>query len=553
MLQSLHIQNYALIDQLDIEFESGFSVITGETGSGKSIMLGALALLLGGRADTKALRMGATKCVIEATFLIGEYGLENFFNENEIDYSPECIVRREIYASGKSRAFVNDTPEPLSVMRALGNRLVDIHSQHQNLLLNNESFQTDVLDTLAADHVELQAYHELYRQYTAARRDLEQLVERAAKARSDEEYLRFRLKQLEEASLKAGEQETLEQESDLLTHAEEIKAALYRASQTLDADEGSTLAALKDCLGSLRSVSRVYPPAIELTERMESAYIELNDIAHELTNAEEDVEFNPERLQEVNDRLSLIYSLQQKHHVNSVDDLLALQRELTAQLSDIDMADEQIEEGKARVSTLYNKVKAQAAVLTTARTAAARQIEEQMMARLTCLGMPHARFLTELRPATEPGPNGMDEVCFLFSANKNGVPQPVATVASGGEIARVMLSLKAMIARAVQLPTIIFDEIDAGVSGEMADRMADIMHEMGTGDRQVISITHLPQIAARGSVHYKVYKQDNDRETNSHIRRLTSEERVGEVAQMLSGATLTEAALSNARALLRLA
>ena len=550
MLRSLYIQNYALIEKLDISFGAGFSVITGETGAGKSIILGAIGLLLGQRAEVKAIRQGASKCVIEARFDISTYGMEPFFEENELEYEEECILRREVYASGKSRAFINDTPASLVQMKELGEQLIDVHSQHQNLLLNKEGFQLNVLDILSHNDEQLSAYQSLYREWKQAQQDLAELIARAEQNKADEDYIRFQLEQLEEANLSAGEQEELEQETDTLSHAEEIKAGLFRVGQLLTSDEGGLLAGLKESLNTMLGLQKVYSPATELAERLESTYIELKDVSQEVSSQEEDVEFNPERLEEVNDRLNLIYTLQQKHRVTTVGELLALTEEYAAKLAAITSYDERIDELTTLCDTLYNKVKKQADVLTKARTSAAREVEKQMASRLVPLGMPNVRFQVEMGMRKEPGVHGEDTVNFLFSANKNGALQSISSVASGGEIARVMLSIKAMIAGAVKLPTIVFDEIDTGVSGEIADRMADIMQEMGEQDRQVISITHLPQIAARGCAHYKVYKQDNETETNSHIRRLADEERVEEIAHMLSGATLTEAALNNAKALL---
>ena len=550
MLRSLYIQNYALIEKLDISFGAGFSVITGETGAGKSIILGAIGLLLGQRAEVKAIRQGASKCVIEARFDISAYGMEPFFEENELEYEEECILRREVYASGKSRAFINDTPASLVQMKELGEQLIDVHSQHQNLLLNKEGFQLNVLDILSHNDEQLSAYQSLYREWKQAQQDLADLIARAEQNKADEDYIRFQLEQLEEANLSAGEQEELEQETDTLSHAEEIKAGLFRVGQLLTSDEGGLLAGLKESLNTMLGLQKVYSPATELAERLESTYIELKDVSQEVSSQEEDVEFNPERLEEVNDRLNLIYTLQQKHRVTTVEELLALTEEYAAKLAAITSYDERIGELTILCDTLYNKVKKQAAVLTKARTSAAREVEKQMASRLIPLGMPNVRFQVEMGMRKEPGVHGEDTVNFLFSANKNGALQSISSVASGGEIARVMLSIKAMIAGAVKLPTIVFDEIDTGVSGEIADRMADIMQERGEQDRQVISITHLPQIAARGCAHYKVYKQDNETETNSHIRRLADEERVEEIAHMLSGATLTKAALNNAKALL---
>ena len=551
MLQSIHIQNYALIESLDIDFHSGFSVITGETGAGKSIILGAIGLLVGQRADIKAIKTGANKCIVEARFNITSYQMETFFEEHDLEYEDgECILRRELLASGKSRAFINDTPASLAQMKALGEKLIDVHSQHQNLLLNHEDFQMNVIDILANDEEQLMSYKALYQDYKRTSRELTQLIEQAEKSRQDEDYLSFQVKQLEEANLQSGEQEELEQEAEILSHAEDIKASLYKVDQLMASDDTTLLSITKDCMQALQGISRVYGPAQEWIDRLESCYIELKDLANDIANAGEDVEFNPARLDFVNERLNLIYSLQQKHRVASVDELIAIAKELRTQLDAITSSDERIQELTLRKEELYNKVKASARILTDVRTIAAQEIEKQMQAYLVPLGMPNVRFAVELTPSKEPYATGMDCVNFLFSANKNGTLQNVASIASGGEIARVMLSLKAMIAGAVKLPTIIFDEIDTGVSGSIAEKMALIMQEMGQADRQVISITHLPQIAARGAHHYKVYKEDTETGTNSHIRMLTHEERINEIANMLSGATLTEAALNNAKALL---
>lgn len=551
MLCSLYIQNYALIEKLDISFGAGFSVITGETGAGKSIILGAIGLLLGQRADMKAIRQGATKCVIEARFDIGEYSMHSFFDENELEYEAECILRREVYASGKSRAFINDTPVSLALMKELGEQLIDVHSQHQNLLLNKEDFQLGVLDILAFNEGLLTDYRKAYQAWKQLEKEVKGLIEQAEQSKADEDYIRFQLEQLEEASLVEGEQEALEQEAETLTHAEEIKAGLFQVDQCLSGDEGGLIPGLKDGLNTLQSILRVYQPAEELSGRMESVYIELKDIAQELNSCLEEVEFNPGRLEEVNERLNLFYSLQQKHRVQTLEELIDLTEEYREKLTAITSFDNQIAELTRQRDARLEEVKKQAGVLHKRRLETAKEVEKQMSGRLVPLGMPNVRFQVEITQRKEPGASGVDTVNFLFSANKNGALQQVASVASGGEIARVMLSIKAMVAGAVKLPTIVFDEIDTGVSGEIADRMADIMQEMGGEQkRQVISITHLPQIAARGRAHYLVYKQDNDTETNSHIRCLKGEERVNEIAQMLSGTKLTEAALDNARELL---
>ena len=551
MLQSIHIQNYALIESLDIDFHAGFSVITGETGAGKSIILGAIGLLVGQRADSKAIKTGASKCVVEAHFNISTYRLEEFFNENDLEYDgEECILRREVHASGKSRAFINDTPASLAQMKALGEKLIDVHSQHQNLLLNHEDFQLNVLDILASSHEALQAYKSLYTSYKQTSRELAQLIVESEKNRQDEEYIRFQVKQLDDAQLQAGEQEELEQEAEMLTHAEDIKSSLYKVNQLMDEGEINLVSLAKEGMQVVQSISKVYNPASEWSNRLESCYLELKDMAHEIANASDEVEFNPTRLDYVNERLNLIYTLQKKHQLSSVEELLALADNLREKLDAITSSDDHIQELTKKKDLLYQQVLSQAEVLTRLRTGASKEIESQMQAYLIPLGMPNVRFAVELSPRKEPDASGMDNVSFLFSANKNGTLQQVASIASGGEIARVMLSLKAMIAGAVKLPTIIFDEIDTGVSGSIAEKMALIMQEMGQADRQVISITHLPQIAARGAQHYKVYKEDTEVGTNSHIRILNEEERINEIAHMLSGATLTEAALNNAKALL---
>lgn len=551
MLQSIYIQNYALIDKLDIDFTSGFSVITGETGAGKSIILGAIGLLLGQRADVKAIKNASSKCIVEARFRIASYNMEDFFTQNDIDFDPEeCILRREVSINGKSRAFINDTPASLAQMKLLGEKLIDIHSQHQNLLLNKEGFQLNILDILAQDDKEVKVYIDLYNKYRKICHELEEFILQADKSRQDEDYIRFQLEQLEEAQLQEGEQSALEKEAETLSHSEDIKSGLYKAEQLIDGDEGGTLSLTKECIQTLQSIDRVYTPAQEWTERLNSCYIELKDLSMEIRGVQEEVEFNPNRLEYVNERLNLIYSLQQKHRTDTIEGLIELTARYRKQLDAITSFDDRIEELNQQKAQFYMQVIKQGEVLTQLRTQAARYIESQMEALLIPLGMPNVRFAVELTPRKEPDSKGMDSVTFLFSANKNGTLQNVASIASGGEIARVMLSLKAMIAGAVKLPTIIFDEIDTGVSGSIAEKMALIMQDMGRQNRQVISITHLPQIAARGIAHYKVYKEDTETGTNSHIRRLTDEERVKEIANMLSGSTLTEAAMNNARALL---
>lgn len=550
MLQSLYIKDYALIHQLQISFEKGFSVITGETGAGKSIMLGAIGLLLGQRADVKTIRKGASKCIIEARFLLEEGRLDSFFDENELEYDPECILRREVSITGKSRAFINDTPVSLSLMKELGDQLIDIHSQHQNLLLGREDFQLEVLDIVAADTEQLSAYREKYKLWKNKERELKELKEQIARDKQDEDYVQYQLDQLEEAALKDGELEELELEAQTLNHAEEIKSGLFRAEQLLISDEEGLLNDLRNCRSSLQNILDVYPAITELYERLDSSYIELEDIAQEIERQEERLEFNPQRLEQVTNRLNLIYSLQQKHHVQSVTELLELQASFRQRLNALNHSETDIEALEKECSMLYKELVKQASDLTKRRNKASEQFEKQMVGILMPQGLPHARFKVLISERKELTETGADSVSFLFSANKNGMLQPISQVASGGEVSRVMLSVKALISGAVSLPTIIFDEIDTGVSGSIADRMAMIMQEMGAKGRQVISITHLPQIAARGKVHYKVYKQDTETETISHITRLDHDGRVEEIAHMLSGTSLTSEALENARVLL---
>lgn len=551
MLKSLFIQNFVLIDSLDIQFEKGFSVITGETGAGKSIILGALSLVLGQRADGKSIKKDADKCVIEAVFDIRQYSLEPFFLSNDLEYDAEsCILRRELYASGKSRAFVNDSPVSLAIMKELGTKLIDIHSQHQNLLLGDNHFQLRVVDVMAENEILLILYRKEYSRYQALKKELKELKEKAAQTKQEEDYIRFQLDQLEEAHLSAGEQEELEQEQETLSHAEEIKGTLYKVSQLLDGEEMGGVQLIKEAYSAADSLERYFPRAKEIGERLRTAYIDLNDLVSEIEMLKDDVEFNPERLDFVNERLNTIYSLQQKHHLNTVDELLQLQAQYEQQLNDINSFDEQIADLQRQLDASYRELLQQAAVLSGQRKIASEALAKQLVQMVMPLGMPNVRFHVDITPREEPDSDGMDEVCFLFSANKSGELQPVAQTASGGEISRLMLCIKAMIAGFTALPTIIFDEVDTGVSGDIADKMGNIMHDLGT-KMQVFAITHLPQIAAKGQAHYFVYKTDVDDRTVTRIKRLDDDERVREVARMLSGASLTEASLANAKDLLR--
>jgi len=552
MLKHLYIKNFTLIDELDIELYQGFSVITGETGAGKSIILGALGLLLGQRADSKAIKQGADKCVIEAYFDLSRYGMTDFFEEYEIEYdATDCIVRRELTASGKSRAFINDTPVQLSLLKELGDRLVDIHSQHQNLLLNKQDFQLNVVDIIAGDEKEQQLYQQAYTLYHATDKELSALKESIEQNRQNVDFLQFQLDELTQANLAEGEQEELEQKSETMSHSEEIKSALYEADNALSADQTGVVESLRTALSAIRQIEKVLPDAGELLERMDSSYIELKDIAQEISSQMEHVDFDPAELDAINNRLDKLYDLEKKYHVETVEELMEKRDELKIQLGHIENSDEALAELQQKLSDQLAQTQKAAEALTKLRTKAAKQIEKEMQGRLMPLGMPNVRFSIEM--TQEPlNASGQDKVAFLFSANTSTPLQPISQVASGGEIARVMLSLKAMISGAVKLPTIIFDEIDTGVSGKTAEKMAEIMQEMGHHERQVISITHLPQIAALGSAHYKVEKEETAKGTISRMRKLSNDERVLEIAQMLSGSNVSEAAISNAKQLLKM-
>lgn len=552
MLKQLYIKNFTLIDELNISLYPGFSVITGETGAGKSIILGAIGLLLGNRADSKAIKAGRDRCVIEAHFDLSRYGMQKFFDDNDIDYdADDTIIRRELTAAGKSRAFINDTPVSLTRMRELGEQLVDIHSQHQNLLLQKEDFQLNVVDIIAQDADQLKVYQKEYYAYRKAKELLEELKAEIAKNRENEEFMRFQHKELDDANLQEGELEQLEQEAETLSHSEDIKTALYEADSALSGENDSILDKLKNATHQLENICDVYPSMADVAGRMQSSYIELKDIAQEISSSVDHVEFDPNRLNAINTRLDKLYTLQQKFHVETVTELIATRDRIAEQLSHIDNGDEDIEEKEKEVAALLAKAEKQAALLTSIRQKSAKAIEKEMKGRLIPLGIPNVRF--EIAFAEKPlSGNGADKVSFLFSANKSTQLQPVSQVASGGEIARVMLSLKAMISGAVKLPTIIFDEIDTGVSGKIAEKMADIMEEMGLQNRQVLSITHLPQIAAKGSHHYKVLKEETENGTISHMKELNNQERIEEIAQMLSGSDITQAALANAKELLRI-
>ena len=552
MLKSLYIKNFTLIDELDIELYPGFSVITGETGAGKSIILGAIALLLGQRADSKSIKQGADKCVIEAHFDLTRYDMDTFFSDNDIENDAEdCIVRRELLASGKSRAFINDTPVQLSMLKELGERLVDVHSQHQNLLLNKQDFQLGVVDIFADDATQLAQYQQTYKEYHQVKQQLDDLRESIERNRQNADFLRFQCDELTQARLVEGEQEELEQQSDTMSHSEDIKSALYEADNALTAEQMGVVPALRSTLYELRKIGEVYPAAAELEQRIDSCYIELKDIAQEVSSHLERIDFDPAEMDAVNSRLDKIYDLEKKYHVETVEELIAKREELSQQLNNIDNSDEALSALEQQLTKLQAQAGKEADALTKLRTKAAKQIEAEMQTKLVPLGMPNVRFSVEIaREAL--GLSGQDKVAFMFSANTSTPLQPISQVASGGEIARVMLSLKAMISGAVKLPTIIFDEIDTGVSGKMAEKMAEMMQEMGDHGRQVISITHLPQIAALGTTHYKVEKQETVFGTVSSMHQLSPDERIHEIAQMLSGSDVSDAAIANAKQLLRL-
>jgi len=553
MLKQLYIRNFTLIDELDMEFHSGFSVVTGETGAGKSIILGAIGLLLGQRADMKAISAGADKCVVEAHFDLSRYeGMEQFFEENDLEPdTTDTIIRRELTASGKSRAFVNDVPVGLAMLKELGDRLIDVHSQHQNLLLGKHDFQLGVVDIIGGSQQEQSDYRQAYEAWRQARQALDTLKEQIAQNRQNQDFMQFQYDELSAVRLIDGEQEELEARSDTMEHAEDIKQSLYDADNALSAEGSGVVTQLRTAAQSMHGIERVFPDAAELAERLDSAYVELKDVAQEIGSKMEDVDFDPAELDSVNARLDRLYDLEKKYRVQTVAELIGIRDELEDKLSAIEGGDELLAEKEQEVERLLSVCREKGGVLTKKRQHGAREIVKSMGQRLVALGMPHARFDVSVTTG-EPSTSGFDRVAFLFSANKSSALQPVSQVASGGEIARVMLALKAMVSGAVKLPTIIFDEIDTGVSGKIAEQMAQMMAEMGDGGRQVISITHLPQIAALGSTHYKVYKEETPQGTISHMQMLSDEERIGEIAQMLSGSDVSAAAIENAKQLLRI-
>lgn len=554
MLKHLYIKNYALIEELDMDFQEGFSVITGETGAGKSILLGAIGLLLGQRADSKSIQTGANRCVIEAEFYLEGFGLETFFSENDFDFEGHtCTLRRELTSAGKSRAFINDTPATVAQLKELGSHIIDIHSQHQNLLLANENFQMEILDILGNNEERIKQYSTIYQEYKTLEHALEKLKERINSDKENEDYLRFQLKQLSEFNPVAGEDETLQEEAETLSHAEDIKSALFQATERMSGEQYGIVSSLRQVLQTLQSATRHYPAAEEWCARVEEAYIDLKDLSQELEEKAESIAFDPQRLEAINNRLDELYTLEKKHHTDSAEGLLRIKEQLAQQIGEMDCSEEDIAEKEKELAQVKKNLVEKAGELTQSRSEAATLLQDKMHQMLAPLGMPNAHLDVQVEPLDAPSAKGMDQVVFFFSANKNGTPRPIAEVASGGEVARVMLSLKTLISKAKQLPTIIFDEIDTGVSGNIADCMAQMMKEMASNHKmQVISITHLPQIAAMGGTHYRVYKEDTSDQTLSHIKQLDKEERIKEIANMLSGAQVSQAAIENAKQLLNL-
>jgi DNA repair protein RecN (Recombination protein N) len=551
MLRHISIRNFALIEHVEIDFDSGFSVITGETGHGKSVFLGAISMLLGQRSDAKAIREGADRCVIEGVFDISALSLNTFFEENELDYDDECIVRREVAASGRSRAFVNDTPVSVAQLKELGSRLIDIHSQHQNLLLGDRNYQLRVLDTLSGDGELLVSYRKLYDEYLSLVREQERLREELEKSRRDEDWLRFQLDELRAAALKNGEFEELEQEVNELSHAEEIRAALYGAGNAIDGgDSGSLLQAIRESANVLSRISAHYDAASTLSERLESCYIELKDCCSEIEQRAERVQYSPERLEFVERRLALIYNLQKKHRVDSVEELMALTDDFASRLDKITCGDDELLDIEKRIAAISDELTKSAAAITALRKESADTLQGEITGILVNLGMPKIRFEIDFAATSNFTPMGRDVVTFLFSANSSSAPQPLCDVASGGEMARVMLALKSLVASGANQPALIFDEVDTGVSGVLAERMGLMMRQMGSARRQVLSITHLPQVAALGQHHYKVYKEETVKGTITEIIKLEQQDRVREIAQMMSGEHLTDAAIDAATQLL---
>lgn len=545
MLRRLSVENYALIERLDLELDAHLNIITGETGAGKSILLGALGLLLGNKNESGTLRDESRSCVIEGVFDVEGYGLESIFEENDIDYEPQTIIRRMIAPSGKSRSFVNDVPVSLAVLRELGVRLIDIHSQHRNMILSDEAFRTSALDTLAEATSHVEAYGAVYAELRAAEREAERMVAEAEALRKDEEWLRYQVEEFEAAALKAGELTEAEAELAVLENADQIGEALATVRNILDADEVGVLEQLAAAENAVRHVSRNYPAGDEIASRLHSVVAELKDLGQMVADDSERIDANPERLQHLTERVNLIYSLCQKHRVQTLEELLLVQERQSAQLHAITHSDEALERQRAKIGALREKAERQAAKIHSLREKAAKSMSKSIVQSLMQLGMPEACFDVEVIDAGELLQSGRDRIRFMFSANARMMAQPVEKIASGGEISRVMLSLKALLAEKSKLPTIIFDEIDTGVSGRIADAMGDIISSLGE-NMQVVAITHLPQVAAKGESHFVVYKE----QSTTNLSRLGEDDRITEIAKMLSGSQITSAAMSQARILL---
>lgn len=550
MLKHLHIENYVLIKSLNLDFQNGFSVVTGQTGAGKSIILGALNLALGAKADTKAIFEGEKKCIIEAEFDIEGYGLEEFFDDNDIDYSHICIIRREITDTGKSRSFLNDTPVLVSVLKQLVGKLIDIHSQHSTLLLESNAFQLGIVDSVAGDSEILERYKSQYEYYQSVCRSLIEKTEEASNAKSNADYIQFQYNQLKECNLRDGEQQELEGRINTLEHVSDIKESLERSISALDSDEG-ILSAMHTLQSALEDIASFGDSFEELLHRVTSCQIELKDIYEEIERKNNDVEMDPAELESMQERMSLIYTLLQKHKVRTVEELIEIRDSLALQLGQIDNFDEEIEVLTKEKAAIYDDLLKMAKEISKMRVSVTPAIEKQVMETLAALGMPNSVFKVEITKTADITPTGTDIVQMLISSNKTK-PQPIQNSASGGEISRVMLSLKAIIASNSNLPTLVFDEIDTGVSGMVASQMGAILQKMSDG-MQVICITHLPQVAAKGEHHYKVFKDENTNPVQTYVKLLDAEERVGEIAAMLSGEGVTEAAINNAKELLNTA
>lgn len=551
MITSLYISNYALISQLQIDFNTGMTVITGETGAGKSIIIGAIGLISGQRADTKAIKEGAEKSIVEVTIDMTQKQLTDFFEKNDLDYQTLTTIRREITTNGKSRAFVNDTPVSLNILKQLTNQFIDIHSQHENLLLSNENYQLSTIDIVANNQSAQYDYQIAFDDWRQKKKIQAQIQQKIEKQTADIDYISYQYQQIADTNLQPTEQNELETEQALLGNVEEIKNQLQRINISLNNDHQDTIAILKESTNTLYKIKDHLPDAQQWAERMESLWIELKDIVDTIENTQEQLEYNPQRLNHVNNRLSTIYELQTKFKVENIQQLIDLQNNLKQQIDSIDNADETLRIAQKEVEKAYEKMKQKAQKLTQTRKNAIPTIEKHLISQLLQLGMPHIQFQVNLAEEQSFDESGSDKVTFLFSANKNRSLQPISETASGGEIARFMLALKSLLVSNANLPTIIFDEIDTGVSGEIAEKMGEIMQTMSR-ETQVIVITHLPQIASKGAKHFKVFKETTDKETITQIKPLDTTERINEIAQMLSGKAITDAAITNARELLKI-